>query len=101
MFGLFGNKEVVDFKELVKDGAVIIDVRGKGEYESGHVKGAVNIPLDVLDKNIDSIEGKDTHIITCCLSGGRSTMAKNILHAHGFNNVHNGGGWQSLQNKLA
>ncbi len=101
MFGLFGNKEVVDFKELIKKGAVIIDVRSKDEFGGGHVKGAINIPLDVLDKNIDNIGGGDTHIITCCLSGGRSTMAKNILNARGFNNVHNGGGWQSLQNKLA
>ena len=35
MFGLFGNKEVIDFKELVKGGAVIIDVRGKEEFDGG------------------------------------------------------------------
>lgn len=100
MFGFFGNKETTDFKELVKNGAVILDVRSKEEFNGGHVKGAINIPVDSLAVNASKLGGKDTYIITCCMSGGRSSVAKNILHTAGYNNVHNGGGWQSLQNKL-
>lgn len=101
MFGLFEKKEEVDVKNLVKEGAVILDVRSKDEFAGGHVKGAINIPLDTLTSNVSKLGGKDTYIITCCMSGGRSSMAKNILHAAGYDNVHNGGGWHSLQNKLS
>jgi rhodanese-related sulfurtransferase len=43
---------------------------------------------------------KDNPIITCCASGMRSASAKSILKSNGFTEVHNGGGWSSLQNKL-
>lgn len=98
---LFGKKEEVNYKELIKQGAVVLDVRSKEEFEGGHVKGALNIPLDTLSSNLKKIGDKDTYIITCCMSGGRSSVAKNILHSAGYDNVHNGGGWHSLQNKLA
>lgn len=97
---LFGQKEGVNYKEMVQQGAVILDVRSKEEFEGGHVKGATNIPLDSLSSNLKKIGNKDTYIITCCMSGGRSSMAKNILHAAGYDNVHNGGGWHTLQSKL-
>jgi rhodanese-related sulfurtransferase len=100
MLGLFTKKEDVDYKELIKQGAVILDVRSKEEFEGGHVKGALNIPLDTLSSNFKRIGDKDTYIITCCMSGGRSAMAKDILHKAGYDNVHNGGGWHSLQSKL-
>jgi rhodanese-related sulfurtransferase len=43
---------------------------------------------------------KKTTIITCCASGMRSASQKSILKSNGFIQVHNGGGWSSLQNKL-
>jgi rhodanese-related sulfurtransferase len=100
MLGFFKKKEEVDYKELIKQGAVILDVRSKEEFEGGHVKGALNIPLGTLPSNFKKVGDKDTYIITCCMSGGRSTMAKDILHKAGYDNVHNGGGWHSLQSKL-
>lgn len=100
MLGFLKKKEDVDYKELIKQGAVILDVRSKNEFEGGHVKGALNIPLDTLSSNFKRIGDKDTYIITCCMSGGRSSMAKSILHGAGYDNVHNGGGWHSLQSKL-
>ena len=98
---LFGKKEETNYKDLIKQGAIVLDVRSKEEFAGGHVKGALNIPVDVLASNLAKIGGKETYIITCCMSGGRSSMAKNILHAAGYDNVHNGGGWHSLQSKLA
>ncbi len=97
---MFGKQETVDYKNLVKQGAVILDVRSSDEFASGHVKGAINIPLQELGTNISKLGAKDTYIITCCMSGGRSSMAKSILHAAGYDNVHNGGGWHTLQKKL-
>ena len=81
MFGflknLFGGTSV-DFAELVKNGAQIIDVRTPGEFNGGHIKGAKNIPLQSLGNNLSKIN-KNKPVITCCASGARSAAAKNIL----------------------
>ena len=95
---IFGGGPKVDLKEMVKQGAMIVDVRTPAEYQGGHIKGSVNIPLQVLDKNIAKLK-KDKAVITCCASGMRSGSAKSMLKAKGFD-VHNGGGWNSLQSKL-
>jgi len=96
---IFGLKPKVDYKELLRNGATIVDVRTKGEYQSGHIKGSMSIPLDSLNSNLSKIN-KDKPIITCCASGMRSASAKSILKANGFVDVHNGGGWVSLQNNI-
>jgi len=96
---IFGSGPKVDLKELVQKGAVILDVRTDGEYKSGHIKGSVNIPLQVLGNHISRLK-KDKPIITCCASGMRSASARNILLSKGFTEVYNGGGWSGLQNKI-
>lgn len=96
---LLGMTPAVDYKELVRQGAQIIDVRTPAEFAGGHIKGSVNIPLDTLTKNLSRIK-KDKPVITCCASGMRSGSAKNILQANGYQEVHNGGGWSGLQHKL-
>jgi len=90
----------VDFSGLMKQGALIIDVRTKGEYQGGHIKGSINIPLDTLKSNLSRFK-KDKTIITCCASGMRSASAKSILKSNGFTEVYNGGGWVSLQTKIS
>jgi phage shock protein E len=94
---LFGGTSI-DFKTLVKEGAMIIDVRTPAEFNSGHIKGAVNIPLQAIKSSFNKIP-KNKVIITCCASGMRSGSAKSLLKAAGYN-VHNGGGWMSLKSKL-
>lgn len=96
---LLGATPATDYAALVKNGAQIIDVRTPGEFRGGHIKGAVNIPLNVLNNQMGKIK-KDKTVITCCASGMRSGTAKNILKANGYTEVFNGGGWMSLQNKL-
>lgn len=93
----FGPK--VDYAELVKQGAIILDVRSKGEYQGGHIEGSINISVDTLSNNLSKLK-KDKPIITCCASGMRSASAKSILKSNGFIEVYNGGGWMSLQNKI-
>ncbi|MET3537205.1 rhodanese-like domain-containing protein [Chryseobacterium limigenitum] len=95
---LFGMDKT-DYADLVKQGAVIVDVRSKSEYSGGHIKDSLNIPVDQLEKNLSKLS-KDKSIITCCASGMRSASAKNILQNNGYKNVHNGGGWMSLNNKI-
>ena len=94
---LFGGSKV-DLKDLVMQGAVIIDVRTPGEFQGGHIKGSINIPLQSLDGSLSKIK-KDKPVITCCASGMRSGSAKSILKSKGYN-AHNGGGWISLQKNL-
>lgn len=89
----------VDYQALMQKGAIILDVRTKNEFQSGHIKGAVNIPVQTLGSNLSKLK-KDRPIITCCASGMRSASAKSILQSNGFNEVHNGGSWASLQSKL-
>jgi rhodanese-related sulfurtransferase len=97
---LFGMGPKVDYAELVKKGAIILDVRSKGEFNGGHIKGAINIPVDSLSSNLGKLKDKKKPIITCCASGMRSSSARGILKSNGYEEVHNGGGWMSLQNKL-
>jgi phage shock protein E len=94
---LFGKS--VDYKSIVENGGVIVDVRTTGEYKSGHIKGSMNIPLQNLNAQLNKIP-KDKVVITCCASGMRSSSAKSIMLAHGFKEVHNGGGWSSLSRKI-
>ena len=96
---LFGGGPKVDFKQLVAEGAVIVDVRTPAEYNGGHVKGSINIPLQNMEKQLNKLK-KDQVIITCCASGNRSGAAKSILKSKGYSNVHNGGGWASLRSKI-
>jgi rhodanese-related sulfurtransferase len=96
---LLGLAPKTDYKELLKNGATIVDVRSKGEYQGGHIKGSINIPLDSLNSSLAKLK-KDKTIIICCASGMRSASAKSILQSKGFSTVHNGGGWISLQNKI-
>ena len=97
---LFGIGPSTDFAQLVKAGAIILDVRSKGEFESGHIRGALNIPVDQLRNNFSRLKDKTKPIITCCASGMRSASANSILLNSGYTTVFNGGGWGSLQNKL-
>ena len=92
--------EKTDFAQLVKEGAIILDVRSKSEYASGHIKGSVNIALDQLEKNLEKLKSKNKPVITCCASGMRSETAKNVLISNGFTEVFNGGGWSSLKNSI-
>lgn len=94
----FGPK--TNYRELIENGAVILDVRSKPEYDSGHIKGARNIPVDRLRQNLDKLKRNNKPVITCCASGMRSASAKSILKANGFEQVYNGGSWSSLQQKI-
>lgn len=92
---LFGMKTKDDFKQLVQQGATIIDVRTPAEFQSGHPKGAVNIPLQTIESKIKDIKKMKQPILVCCASGMRSASAKAILEKHEIE-VHNAGPWHNL-----
>jgi rhodanese-related sulfurtransferase len=74
---------------------VIVDVRTPGEFNSGHGKGAINIPLDSISSRVAELKKMNKPVITCCRSGSRSGMAKRILSSAGIE-CYNGGPWSSL-----
>jgi rhodanese-related sulfurtransferase len=92
---LLGKSDNNRLIEAIKEGAFLVDVRSAGEFASGSVKGAVNIPLDTLQNQLAKFKNQKT-IVVFCLSGGRSGQAKNILEQNGFTNVINGGGWKNV-----
>jgi phage shock protein E len=97
---LFGLGPTTDYTQLVKDGAIILDVRSRAEFDGGHIEGAVNMPVDSIANNLNKLKDKNKTIITCCASGMRSAAARSVLKSNGYAKVINGGGWNSLQRKL-
>ena len=74
---------------------VILDVRNPYELEQylGHIEGAINIPVQELEKRISELDDyKDREIAVICRSGVRSVTATNILLQNGFNAVNVEGG---------
>ena len=97
---ILGLGPKADYAALIRQGAIIVDVRTPGEYKSGHIKGSLNLPLDDLGKNLSKLK-KDKCVICCCASGMRSGSARSILKSNGFSEVYNGGSWMGLQNKIS
>ena len=97
---LLGMGPKTDFAQLVKSGAIILDVRTANEYKMGHIIGSVNIPLNSLEGHVRKLKEKGKPIITCCASGMRSASAKSLLVSGGITDVYNGGGWQSLRSRI-
>ena len=100
ILNLIGLGPRVNYADLVKNGAIIVDVRTKSEYATGHIKGSINIPVDGLTNNLLQIKDKNKPIITCCASGVRSATARNKLRSLGYTQVYNGGSWGSLNYKI-
>lgn len=86
--GEFKQVNVDKVRELVENNNIIIDVREIGEYERGHIKGAINIPLSVLRERINEIP-KDKPVYLHCRTGQRSYNATLALQNMGFHNIIN------------
>jgi hydroxyacylglutathione hydrolase len=77
------------FATVVDSGqTTVLDVRKPSEYDNGHVVGANNVELAVLNKQIDSLDKNKSYHIHCA-GGYRSMMAASIMKAKGFNNIVN------------
>ena len=75
---------IMDDKE-VKENYLVIDVRSEEEYNAGHVKFAINIPVGELESRISEIESwKDKNVVVYCNTGKKSAEAKTILDGKGF-----------------
>lgn len=71
--------------------AVLVDVRSPSEYATGHVQGAVNLPLDRLASDAPAVlPDKAAPLVLYCVSGARSEMAAQWLRQAGYTQVTNG-----------
>lgn len=85
---------------LIRNGAVILDVRTESEYKTGHIPGSENISLGTLRERYTGLDKSKTYI-TVCSHGLRSVKAEHLLKERGFKKVYNGGAWTDLQNSLS
>ncbi len=66
----------------------IIDVRTGGEFQTVHIAGSYNVPLDDLDEHGATIAAIDEPVVLVCQSGGRATKAESALAGMGMSNLH-------------
>ena len=81
-------------------GTVLLDVRTREEYQTGHIPGSKNIPLQALDKVTSILEDKTAPIFVHCLSGARSAQAVGKLKKMGYIHVTNIGGIAEYNGKV-
>ena len=80
--------------DLLRRGAVVVDVRSPEEYAAGAAPGSLNIPLGALEGRVKELDASKP-VIVCCASGTRSALAAGILGRHGFKEVVNAGPWRN------
>lgn len=101
IFGFFKQADInAGIQEFLKtEKAVLLDVRTREEYESGHIENSENIPLQQIEKVPAKITDKNTPLFVYCRSGSRSSSATSALKQMGYSNVTNIGGISSYKGK--
>ncbi len=89
--GQISSKEAAEY---LRNGAMVIDVRSAGEFDSGHIIHAQNIPLDRIEMMaVSVVRDRNKVLLLHCSSGARSNVAKKKLVQLGFKNVFNLGSY--------
>ena len=96
---IFGGKSK-KVEEFLNDGAIILDVRTKREWNNGHIKNAMHIPLDQLKHRHPEVSKLNKPIVVVCETGVRSGSATRFLKLKNVNAI-NGGGWKSLNEHIS
>jgi phage shock protein E len=85
----------------LKNGALVIDVRRPGEFNSGHLPAAINLPLDEIETSLPrQVKDKKQVLLLHCLSGTRSGWAKHKLRCLGYVNAFNLGSYGRAESVL-
>jgi phage shock protein E len=85
-------------KALLAEHAAIIDVREPGEFRSGNLPAAINIPLGELEREIPArFPDRQTPLLLHCATGARSASGESILRNLGYQRVGNLGGFSRAQ----
>jgi phage shock protein E len=89
-----GQISAKDALEKLKAGALVIDVRSPGEFNSGHLAKAINIPVDEIEMALPKrVKDKNQVLLLHCASGMRSGVAKGKLNGMGYANAFNLGSY--------
>ena len=81
------SKPVHPARAKVEAGAILLDVRTPGEFQSGHIEGAINIPVQQLESRIAELPA-DKEVVVYCRSGARSASATRIMESKGISQVY-------------
>jgi phage shock protein E len=85
-----GQISSIDAQAHLKQGALVIDVRSPGEFNSGHLPSAINIPLDVIETALPvRVPDRNQALLLHCQSGMRSAVAVRRLKSLGYTNAFN------------
>ncbi len=95
-------KDPATAKQMIAQGAVVLDVRSPDEFGEGHLPMATNIPVSDVTSRLDDVSklaggDKTKPIVVYCAAGGRAAKAKTALEKAGYTNVVNGGGYDDLK----
>ncbi len=83
---------------FLRQGAILVDVRNPGEFSSGHVPGAINVPLaNLSNEAARRFCDKNQLLLLHCLSGTRSGIGRGQLKKLGYNNVFNLGSYRRAE----
>jgi rhodanese-related sulfurtransferase len=82
------RRSATEAKQWVASGAKLVDVRSPAEFSSGHIQGALNIPVEEVRNRAGKVLRPDQPVVVYCLSGARSAMAARQLKEAGFQRVH-------------
>lgn len=88
----YDNVTGSEFEKLVEDDkdAIILDVRDAKDYNKGHIKDSINIPIDEFESRVNELKDyKDKDILIYCSVGRRSAKAAGILENNGYDDVYN------------
>ena len=96
------KKNIAENPAAMAPEVVIIDVRSAEEFQSGHLKGAINIPhTEIADRIASAVPGKTTPLKLYCRSGRRVKAAINDLQKLDYNNLEDCGGISEAAQRLA
>lgn len=88
----------MNLSEIAKSSKTsIVDVRTTEEFKISRIKDSINIPLNLISENIETLK-KMQPIVLCCAAGVRSGQAVEFLKINGLDQVYNGGSWQNVEN---
>lgn len=93
---LRGDQQIADWKELLPESALLVDVRDPDEFEEGHIPGAINLPLNELRSRLGELP-RDKDLWLYCRVGQRGYYAARLLMQHGFKAKNLSGGFLTYE----
>ena len=91
------KEATTNYKELLAQGALLVDVRSDREFRAGSLPGAIHVPHDQAEARLSAFGSKDHPVVLFCARGGRAGRVKSLLESRGWSRVYNAGGINDLR----